>query len=636
MQDLEHVRMSDFDIHLFNEGRHFKLYQKLGAHPCKYRNRPGISFTVWAPNARHVSVIGDFNDWDVRAAPMKPRSNSGIWETFLPGIEVGAHYKYQIDSRASHYQMAKCDPMAFYAEVPPKTASRVWDLKFEWTDHEWMKNRGPRQRRDAPISIYELHLGSWRRHSDENSSHYTYLELAQSLPSYVKDLGFTHVEFMPIMEHPFYASWGYQITGYFAPTSRYGRPQDLMVLINALHRQGIGVILDWVPSHFPTDEHGLGFFDGTHLYEHADPRRGFHPDWKSYVFNYGRFEVQSFLISNALFWLDKYHIDGLRIDAVASMLYLDYSRPSGEWIPNIYGGNENLEAVGFLRRLNEIVYAEFSDVQTIAEESTAWPMVSHPTYIGGLGFGYKWDMGWMNDTLEYFTKDPIHRKYHHGQLTFRQVYAFTENYVLSLSHDEVVHGKASLANKMPGDKWQKLANLRLLFAVMYGQPGKKLLFMGSELGQWLEWNHDDQLSWDLLSDEEHRQIGKCLADLNRIYHSLEPLHRLDCQPAGFEWVDCHDADQSVLSWLRKDEKGDEILVVANFTPLPREEYVVGVSRTGAWREVFNSDARCYGGSGVGNLGEVQTQEEEAHGRSQSLKIVLPPLGALMFLGPAIR
>ena len=492
-----------------------------------FNGQSGTYFAVWAPDARKVSVIGDFNGWNRTSHPLQPRGQSGIWEGFVPGVGKGALYKYHIKSRYRGYKVDKADPFGFYHETPPKTASIVWDIGYNWGDKEWLEKRHGHNALDAPMAIYEVHLGSWRRVPEEDNRPLTYRELAPQLAEYVKQMGFTHVEFLPVMEHPFFGSWGYQTTGYFAPTSRYGTPQDFMFLIDYLHQHDIGVILDWVPSHFPTDEHGLGFFDGTHLYEHAYPQKGFHPDWSSYIFNYGRNEVQSFLLSSALFWLDKYHVDGLRVDAVASMLYLDYSRKNGEWMPNKYGGRENLEAIAFLRRFNEEVYKNYPDVQTIAEESTAWPMVSRPTYVGGLGFGMKWDMGWMHDTLEYITKDPIYRKYHHNELTFRMLYAFTENFVLPLSHDEVVHGKGSLLGKMPGDDWQKFANLRLLLGYMYAQPGKKLLFMGAELGQWQEWHHDESLDWHLLEYQRHAGIKKWVEDLNRLYRSEPALYELD-------------------------------------------------------------------------------------------------------------
>ena len=623
------------DLYLFNEGSHTQLYQKLGAHPMSLEGNDGTHFAVWAPNASSVSVIGDFNGWKRDAHPLRPRDSSGIWEGFVSGAAPGAHYKYFISSRYRGYRVEKADPLAFHAETPPNTASTIWTLEYDWSDEEWMQSRGGRAALGAPQSVYELHLGSWRRGDGERFL--SYRELAPLLAEHVGELGFTHVELLPVMEHPFYGSWGYQTTGYFAPTSRYGTPQDFMYLIDTLHQHGIGVILDWVPSHFPTDEHGLGFFDGTHLFEHGDSRQGFHPDWSSFVFNYGRDEVRSFLLSSARFWLDRYHIDGLRVDAVASMLYLDYSRKEGEWIPNEYGGRENLEAIEFLRRLNSEVYAHFPDVQTFAEESTAWPMVSRPTYLGGLGFGLKWDMGWMHDTLQYMSRDPIHRGHHHNEITFRAIYAFNENFIMPLSHDEVVHGKASLVSKMPGDDWQKFANLRLLFANLYMQPGKKLLFMGGEFGQWREWNHDTSLDWHLLTHAPHQGLERWVRDLNTLYRGEPALHELDCDPAGFEWIDCNDASQSTLAFQRTGHSTSEVLVVAfNFTPVPRSNYRIGVPHGSVWREVLNSDAPLYGGSGQGNLGAVETVPVAAHGRAQSIVTTLPPLAVVVFKGGPTR
>ncbi|MBI2851520.1 MAG: 1,4-alpha-glucan branching protein GlgB [Chloroflexi bacterium] len=622
---------TESDLYLFNEGTHFRLYDKLGAHLLTVDGHAGAYFAVWAPNAGKVSVSGDFNGWDKNRHLLFPRGQSGIWEGFIEGVEKGARYKYHIESRYGGYRVDKADPFAFCHEKPPATASTVWDIGYSWGDREWMSMRHRRNTLSAPMAVYEVHLGSWRRVPEEGSRHLTYRELAPLLAEYVKRMGFTHVEFMPVMEHPFYGSWGYQVTGYFATTSRYGTPQDFMYLIDVLHQQGIGVILDWVPSHFPTDEHGLGYFDGTHLYEHAYPEKGFHPEWGSFIFNYGRHEVVSFLISNALFWLDKYHIDGLRVDAVASMLYLDYARQNGNWMPNKYGGKENLEAIDFLRKFDEAVYLNFPGVQTIAEESTAWPAVSRPTYVGGLGFGLKWDMGWMHDTLIYMSKDPLFRRYHHNSLTFRMLYAFHENFVLPLSHDEVVHGKGSLLGKMPGDDWQKLANLRLLFGYMYAQPGKKLLFMGGEFGQWREWCHDESLEWHLLQYAPHQGVQKWVADLNRLYGNEPALHELDCSSDGFEWIDCNDADSSVITLLRKAKSTDDvILVAANFTPLPRFNYVVGVPRGGFWQELLNSDGAEYGGSGLGNSGGVHAAPTPCHGRSHSLSLTLPPLSTLFF------
>ncbi|HVS01243.1 MAG TPA: 1,4-alpha-glucan branching protein GlgB [Thermoanaerobaculia bacterium] len=621
--------MSDDDVYLFNEGKHFRLYEKLGAQPLERQGVAGVHFAVWAPNARTVTVIGDFNGWDKDSHPLEARGRSGIWERFVPGIEAGAHYKYHVLSRQRGYRADKADPFALASETPPRTGSRVADLAYEWGDDEWMAQRGENATLAAPMSIYEVHLGSWRRVPEEGNRSLTYRELGPALARHARELGFTHVELLPVMEHPFYGSWGYQTTGYFAPTSRFGTPQDLMAMIDTLHQEGIGVILDWVPSHFPSDEHGLAYFDGTHLFEHQDPRLGYHPDWNSYIFNYGRHEVRSFLVSSALFWLDKYHVDGLRVDAVASMLYLDYSRQEGEWIPNPYGGRENLEAIDFLRQLNAEIYEQFPDVQTFAEESTAWPMVSRPLYVGGLGFGFKWDMGWMHDTLKYFSLDPIHRKYNHHQLTFRRLYAFSENFCLPLSHDEVVHGKGSLLGKMPGDEWQQRANLRLLYAYQYANPGKKLLFMGGELGQRAEWGHESSLQWHLLEDPGHAGIQACVGDLNRRYRDEPALHQLDCDERGFEWIEAGDADNSVLVFLRRGASPDDLVLAAfNLTPVPRPNYLVGVPRAGWWDEIFNSDAKQYGGSGMGNLGGVETAPVPRYQWPSSLNLTLPPLGAV--------
>ena len=623
--------LTEDDLYLFNEGSHYRLHDKLGAHPMSVGGVEGTYFAVWAPNAKRVSVMGEFNGWNKSSHQLHARGQSGIWEGFIPGISKGTLYKYYIVSSYNNYRVEKTDPFAFYNEVPPKTASIVWDLDYIWGDRSWMEKRRQRNALNAPISIYEVHLGSWRRVPEEGHRFLTYRELAPALADYVKQMGFTHVEIMPVMEHPFYGSWGYQVTGYFAPTSHYGTPQDFMYLVDYLHQHNIGVILDWVPSHFPTDEHGLGYFDGTHLYEHEDTRQGIHPEWNSFIFNYGRNEVRSFLLSSALFWLDKYHADGLRVDAVASMLYLDYGRKEGEWIPNEYGGHENLEAIAFLKRFNETVYKENHDVQTIAEESTAWPMVSCPTYIGGLGFGLKWDMGWMHDTLEYMSKEPIYRKHHHNNLTFRMLYAFFENFILPLSHDEVVHGKGSLLGKMPGDDWQKFANLRALYGYMYAQPGKKLLFMGGEFGQWREWAHEGSLEWHLLQYLPHSGLQLWVKDLNQLYRSQPALYELEFDWAGFEWIDCNDVEHSVLSLIRKARSPDDVvLVVCNFTPVPCLNYRVGVPKGGGWKELLNSDAREYGGSGLGNLGIVEAVPVSLHGRSYSLAITMPPLAVLFF------
>jgi len=584
---------------------------------------------VWAPNAMEVNLIGNFNRWDPKAHALHPRGSSGIWEGFLPGVKKGDLYKFHIRSHHHGHIVDKADPFGVWHEKPPRTASVVWDLNYDWCDREWMQRRRARNSLHAPIAIYEVHLGSWMRVPEEHNRPLSYREMAPRLADYVRRMGFTHVEFLPVMEHPFYGSWGYQTTGYFAPTARYGTPQDFMYLVDHLHQRGIGVILDWVPSHFPSDGHGLAYFDGTHLFEHADSRKGFHPDWKTHIFNYGRTEVRSFLLSSAMFWLDKYHVDGLRVDAVASMLYLDYSRKHGEWLPNQYGGRENLEAIDFLRHFNLEAYSEHSDIQTFAEESTAWPMVSRPTYVGGLGFGFKWDMGWMHDTLEYFKQDPIHRKYHHNQLTFRMLYGFTENFVLPLSHDEVVHGKGSLIGKMPGDEWQRFANLRLLYGYMYAQPGKKLLFMGGEFGQVREWTHDSSLEWHVLQYPFHSGVQRWVEQLNRLYREQPALHELDNDPAGFEWIDCNDNAASTISLLRKGRSPNErIVVVGNFTPIPRFGYRVGVPSDGFWRELLNSDSRDYGGSNMGNVGGVRAEPISAHGRPYSVSLTLPPLAAL--------
>ena len=625
------TRLTEDDLFLFNQGTHYRLGDKLGAHPMDVDGVAGTYFAVWAPNAESVSIVGDFNYWDPRSHYLGPRGVSGIWEGFVPGLEVGALYKYHIKSRQDDYEVDKADPYGYYHELRPRTASVVWNLDYQWGDEDWLAERWRHNSLEAPISIYEAHLGSWMRVPEDNDRWLTYRELAPRLVDYLKSLNFTHVEFLPVMEHPFDGSWGYQTTGYFAPTSRFGTPQDFMYLVDQLHQNGIGVILDWVPSHFPTDQHGLSYFDGTHLYEHADPRQGFHQDWKSYIFNYDRNEVRAFLISSALHWLDKYHVDGLRVDAVASILYLDYSRQAGEWIPNIYGGRENIGAISFLRDLNAEVYRVHPDVQTIAEESTAWPQVSRPTYVGGLGFGMKWDMGWMHDTLAYMSKDPVYRHYHHGTLTFRMIYAFHENFILPLSHDEVVHGKGSLLGKMPGDEWQKFANLRAMYGYMFSQPGKKLLFMGSEFGQSSEWSHDRSLDWHLLEWEPHRGVKRLVEDLNRLYQRESALHTLDFSWTGFEWIDCNDADSSVISFLRKDKgSDDQVLVVCNFTPVPRHNYRLGVPCGGYWRELLNTDATLYGGSGVGNSGGVESNPVSCHGRPQSLNLTLPPLGVLFF------
>jgi 1,4-alpha-glucan branching enzyme len=619
------------DLYLFAEGTHGRLASKLGAHV-----RPdGTSFAVWAPNAERVSVIGDFNGWDTGSAPLEPVASSGIWSGRIEGAHEGQTYKFHIRSRHDGYRVDKADPFAFRTETPPKTGSIVWDLTYDWGDTEWLATRAERNGLSAPMSIYEVHLGSWRRGPDEGWLGYR--DVAPQLADHALNLGFTHIELLPIMEHPFYGSWGYQTTGYLAPTGRFGTPQDLMFLIDHLHQRGLGVILDWVPSHFPADEHGLAYFDGTHLYEHADPRRGYHPDWHTLIFNYGRNEVRSFLLSSADHWLRTYHADGLRVDAVASMLYLDYSRKAGEWLPNVHGGRENLEAVSFLRRLNEDVYREHPGTQTFAEESTAWPMVSRPTDVDGLGFGFKWDMGWMHDTLQYLQREPIHRRYHHGELTFRQVYAYSENFVMPLSHDEVVHGKGSLLGKMPGDAWQRFANLRLLFGYQWALAGKKLLFMGDELGQPSEWDHDASVEWHLRDDPRHDGVMRWVRDLNAL-HRVEPaMHALDADPRGFDWIDASDAEGGTLCFLRRGpSEGDMVVVVLNLTPMPHERFRIGLPEGGVWHEALNSDAEIYGGSGMGNLGRVEAVSSPWHGRPYSAQLVLPPLSCLFFRPGADR
>jgi 1,4-alpha-glucan branching enzyme len=621
--------LTDHDIYLFKQGHHYRLYNKLGSHLHQHQDENGVLFAVWAPNAKSVSVIGDFNGWDLHASPLRPRTDSsGIWEGFVAGIGNGTVYKYYLESQQRGYHVAKGDPFAFRWEQPPRTASVVWDLGYEWGDRDWMQHRAQQNNLDAPWSVYELHLGSWRRVPGENHRYLTYRELGDQLSGYMHHMGFTHAECMPVMEHPFYGSWGYQTTGLFAPTARYGEPQDFMYMVDRLHQNNIGIVLDWVPSHFPSDEHGLVYFDGTYLFEHADPKRGYHPDWNSYIYNYGR----SILISSAMFWLDKFHADGLRVDAVASMLYLDYGRKPGEWIPNEFGGHEDVHAIEFIRSLNETIYRDFPDVQTIAEESTAWPMVSRPAYVGGLGFGMKWKMGWMHDTLSYMAHDPVYRKYHHDKLTFSIWYAFNENYILPLSHDEVVYGKRSLLNKMPGDDWQKMANLRALFGYMYAHPGKKLLFMGGEFGQWNEWNHETSLDWHLLDYAPHKGMQNWVRDLNHFYRQQPAMHQLDFSELGFEWVDFHDAENSVITFIRKG-LNDIVLVICNFTPLPRDNYVVGVPQGGRWCELLNSDAEYYGGSGMGNAGGVDSAPLPAQGKYHSLYLTLPPLSVL-YLKPA--
>jgi 1,4-alpha-glucan branching enzyme len=619
--------LTDFDIHLFRTGKHARLYEKMGAHPVEVAGRKGTYFAVWAPNAKSVSVLGNFNHWTDRQHVLHPRwDESGIWEGFLEGIHHGEAYKYGIHSNTGEY-LEKADPFAFYSEVPPKTASIVWKAQHPWKDEAWLAQRKAQALQPKPFAVYELHVGSWKRKVEEGNRPLSYTELASELVAYVKDLGFTHVEFLPVMEHPFYGSWGYQLTGYFSPTSRYGNPEEFMQLVDAFHRAGIGVILDWVPSHFPGDAHGLYRFDGTHLYEHADMRKGFHPDWKSYIYNYGRDEVRSFLISNAMFWLDRFHVDGLRVDAVASMLYLDYSRKEGEWIPNAYGGRENIEAIVFLKEFNETVYSNYPDIVTIAEESTAWPGVSRPTYLGGLGFGQKWMMGWMHDTLTYFKLNPIHRQYHQNEITFSIMYAFTENFMLPLSHDEVVHGKGSLLGRMPGDEWQRFANLRLLYTYMYMHPGTKLLFMGGEFGQSAEWNHDRSLDWHLLAFAPHQGVVKLFQHLNEFYKTERALFHYSFDHRGFEWLDYSDRQNSVILFMRKSDRPEDTLLIAcNFTPQVLDYYRLGVPGRGVWKEIFNSDDLAYGGSGVRNPGSLVTQPVRYHGQEYSITLRLPPLG----------
>jgi 1,4-alpha-glucan branching enzyme len=622
--------LTEYDIYLLAQGNHIEAYEKLGAHPWDCGGVNGVLFAVWAPNASRVSVVGDFNNWDGRRHPMRIRVSCGVWELFIPGLGEGVHYKFEIRSRNGEHLFLKSDPFGFFSELRPNTASIVRRIdRHTWGDGEWIANRREKQGLDRPISIYEVHLGSWRRHVDDANSWLSYREMADRLIGYVREMGFTHIELMPVSEHPFDGSWGYQTTGYFAVNSRFGNPEDFQYLVDQCHQSGIGVILDWVPAHFPRDGHGLRFFDGTHLYEHEDPRMGEHRDWGTAIFNFGRTEVRNFLIANALFWFDKYHLDGLRVDAVASMLYLDYSRQPGEWIPNQYGGNENLDAVSFLKELNTIVHGKFPNVLTIAEESTSWPQVSHPVYLGGLGFSLKWNMGWMHDMLSYFSKDPVFRKFQHSKLTFALMYAFTENFVLVFSHDEVVHMKGSMIGKMPGDNWQKFANLRALYGLMYAFPGKKLIFMGGEFGQWGEWNHDSSLDWHLLDFEPHRKLQHCVRDLNHLYRDLPQLYSIDFHYSGFEWIDFADADQSIISFMRKAHDPDDFMVVVgNFTPVPRIGYRVGVSKLGTYSILFNSDCETYGGSNIGNDSKVAADEFSWQGRPYSLNLNLPPLGVV--------
>lgn len=628
---ISHSLFTDFDIDLFKAGKHFRLYEKLGAHLLTLDGIKGVYFAVWAPTAHSVSVVGDFNYWTQGEHNLEVRwDESGIWEGFIPHLTKGTTYKYKIQSNTEGIVTEKADPFAFYCENPPNTASIVWDLEYKWKDTKWMNSRENHNGLDKPYSVYEVHLGSWKRHSDDNRF-FTYQEFAEDLVAYVKEMGFTHVEFMPIMEYPYDPSWGYQLVGYFAPTSRFGNPQDFMHLVDSFHKAGIGVILDWVPSHFPDDAHGLGFFDGSNLYEHPDIKKGYHPDWKSLVFNYGRNEVRSFLISNALFWLHHYHADALRVDAVASMLYLDYSRNEGEWEPNIYGGNENLDTISFLKDFNEAVYANYQGVQTIAEESTSFPMVSRPTFIGGLGFGMKWMMGWMHDTLEYFKKDTVYRKYHQNELTFSMTYTFTENFMLPLSHDEVVYGKKSIAGRMPGDEWQKFANLRLLYGYMFTHPGAKLLFMGSEFGQSSEWNFESSLDWHLLKYPYHEGIKNTITDLNKLYKKQPALYQKQFSSEGFEWINYSDHQNAVIAFIRKgNDSKDDIIVVCNFTQIVRDKYRIGIPRKGKLNEIFNSDSENYGGSGVSNSQKIKIEASPYDGKDFSTELILPPLSVIAF------
>ena len=627
--DTTHSLLTDFDLYLFNEGTHVRIYDKLGAHVVTVDGTSGVVFGVWAPNADAVSVVGDFNEWDPDATPLKSRQSSGIWEGFVPGLAHGALYKYSIKPRFSAHRIDKADPLGFAAELRPRTASVVWDLsKYQWADHGWISRRGGAQAFDAPISMYEVHLGSWKRVPDTNGF-LTYVDLGHQLADYCQMMGYTHVGLLPISEHPFDPSWGYQTVGYYAPTSRFGSPDDFRAFVDILHQAGIGVLLDWVPAHFPRDAHGLANFDGTALYEHADPRQGEHPDWGTKVFNYGRNEVRSFLISNAVYWVEQFHIDGLRVDAVASMLYLDYSREPGQWVPNQYGGRENLEAISFLQRMNEVVHTECPGVLTVAEESTAWPQVTRPPYMGGLGFSLKWNMGWMHDTLEYISTEPVHRRWHHNVLTFSLLYAFHENFVLPFSHDEVVHGKASMLNKIPGDAWQKFATLRLLYAYMFGHPGKKLLFMGLDFGQGDEWSEARSVDWHLLQYPLQSGLQRCVADLHRVYRSQPSLHEVDFHWEGFQWLESHDNENSVFAFMRRARDPNDVLaVVLNFTPVPRYEYHVGVPTGGPWRELMNTDSSLYAGGNIGNGGEVWARDEAWSGQPHSLTLTVPPLAAV--------
>ena len=627
--------ITDYDLYLFGEGSHTRIYDKLGAHIMNVDGVEGVHFAVWAPNADRVAVVGDFNEWDGRRNRLRSLGASGVWVTFVPNASQGQRYKYEIHTRQGTL-LLKSDPYSFAFELPPATASVICRPEYEWKDEEWMRARDAcRSWFERPMAIYEVHLGSWARVPEENDRYLTYIELAQRLIPYVKQMGYSHIELLPVMEHPFSGSWGYQVTGFYAPTSRFGRPQDFKAFVDECHRHGIGVILDWVPGHFPKDAYALAQFDGTALYEHADPRQGEHRDWGTLIFNYGRNEVRNFLLANALYWLAEYHVDGLRVDAVASMLYLDYSRHAGEWIPNRFGGRENLEAIDFLRQLNTLTHAEHPGSITIAEESTAWPSVSRPAYVGGLGFTYKWNMGWMNDILEYVKQDPIHRRWNHRHLTFSLLYAFTENFILPFSHDEVVHGKGSMFGRIPGDDWQKAATLRALYGFMYSHPGKKLMFMGGEFGQGREWNDDRSLDWHLLDEPLHAGLRQYVQDLNRIYASEPALHEADFDPAGFEWIDCNDNENSVVSFIRRSRDGAIIVAILNFTPVPRDGYRIGVPVAGAYDELVNSDSEIYGGSNLGNSGVVFAEPIASHGHAQSLRLRLPPLGCL-WLKPSAR
>jgi 1,4-alpha-glucan branching enzyme len=629
------VLLTDFDLHLLAEGTHYRTYEKLGAHLRERNGVAGVDFAVWAPNATQVSVVGDFNSWSAHAHPLTRRQEAGVWERFIPGVKPGALYKYRVVGPDGHAFGEKADPYGFAAEIRPQTASKVAELDgYDWRDADWIAARATHDAHTHPMSIYEVHLGSWRRNPQENGRWLTYREMAPQLADYVEWMGYTHVELLPVTEHPFDGSWGYQTIGYYAPTSRFGGPHDLMFLIDTLHQRGIGVILDWVPAHFPRDGHGLGFFDGTHLYEHSNPKLGLHPQWDTFVFNYARREVRNFLISNALFWIHRYHVDGLRVDAVASMLYLDYGRNAGEWIPNRYGGRENLEAIEFIRLLNDRVHAEYPGVPVMAEESTSWPMVTRPTAVGGLGFDFKWNMGWMHDMLEYMSLDPVYRRYHHNQITFSLMYAYSERFVLPFSHDEVVHLKKAMVSKMPGDIWRMFANLRALYGYMFGHPGKKLMFMGDEFGQWREWNHDISLDWHLTNDAMHAGLQRWVRDLNVVYRREPALYERDDSPDGFEWIDCSDHEGNVVSFIRRAADANDILLFAcNFSAVPRYGYGIGAPVGGVWEEILNSDATTYGGAGMGNFGAVETTPTPLHGRPHALSLTLPPLAVVAFRAP---